>query len=103
MIRLIFDSNFWGGTSAVQNIIESDEAISLYPNPTAGVIHIQSSSTNKTYNVRVMNSLGQEVKSFVGVNNSIDINELMNGIYIIAVSNSQTGKTLFSKVVKTGM
>jgi hypothetical protein len=70
----------------VSNISNSVEAVKMYPNPSAGSIHIQS---NDDVEIQIMDQTGQvyiETQLDKGDNN-IDVNQLTNGIYFIHFKN----------------
>ncbi len=72
--------------------LETTEAgsFSVYPNPASNEITINNIPLSENH-IRIMNSLGQEMKSFT-VNNkysySIDISDLVAGIYIVKIDNN---------------
>jgi hypothetical protein len=101
MIRLIFDSNFWGGTSGVKDIASDEAHIQLFPNPTNGTIYIRSENQNALFETSVMNMMGQLVKAENAVKDHIDISELQNGVYLLSLRDITSGKTYHSKVIKT--
>jgi len=102
MIRLIFDSNYWGGTSAVNNLEENNNNISLFPNPTTGTVNIKSENPNALFELNLTNVQGQLVKHEWGVANNFSITELENGIYLLTLRDIQSGKLFHSKIIKTG-
>jgi hypothetical protein len=65
---------------------EIDDNLSIYPNPTTGMIHIES-SLNEFVQVEILNSLGQvlEVDSFQG-NYSFDLSQYGSGMYLLRTS-----------------
>jgi hypothetical protein len=101
MIRLIFDSNFWGGTSGVKDIASAEAHIQLFPNPTNGIIYMRSENQNALFETSVMNMMGQLVKAENAVKDHIDISELQNGVYLLSLRDITSGKTYHSKVIKT--
>ena len=67
--------------------------IAIYPNPSKGILHID---TNKNIQVSVTDLLGKTVvptQNF-NTNNTIDISNLNNGMYIVKVSNGNTTGSL---------
>ncbi len=60
-----------------------DDQLSVYPNPTSGVINIES-SINDIINVQIITSLGQELltDSFQG-KFSVDVSQFGNGVYFL--------------------
>jgi len=74
-------------------INEQENQMILYPNPTSGIINIQSKE--KINSVSVYNVVGQKVefKSLNNENSSIDISNLPEGIYFIELNlNNKTSK-----------
>ena len=72
----------------------------MYPNPSKGIISILSDTDG---DFRVVNQLGQTVKTFKvtnSSNNTIDLEYLNNGIYFIQGTNGTkitTGKLIIKK------
>ena len=76
----------------------SETDIVIYPNPAKDKIYfILNKHTQENYAVNFFNILGENVKSLAinSETNSIDINNLTNGIYFISVRSS--GGQLFSR------
>ena len=65
---------------------EIEDNLSVYPNPTTGMIHIES-SLNEFVQVEILNSLGQVLKvdSFQG-NYSFDLSQYGSGMYLLRTS-----------------
>lgn len=79
-------------------------SISMYPNPSNGLIHIKSSTfLNKGINVTVSNVLGKQVKNIVLNNASslyqVNLNELEAGIYMVRVR-SEYGESTQRMILK---
>ncbi|MCT4580311.1 MAG: N-acetylmuramoyl-L-alanine amidase [Flavobacteriales bacterium] len=73
--------------------------ITLYPNPTEGVITINSSEVN-IQEIEIYNSNGLKLKDVELVNNEkIDLSPYANGIYYVRIVGSENEKTTF-KVIK---
>jgi hypothetical protein len=102
MIRLIFDSNYYGGTSPVTEV-EDDIKTGIYPNPTTGMLQIKTNQVGVNFNVQIMNMVGQTVFTSQNVASQLDLSGLSNGIYLLELTNPQTGKTYNHKVIKTGI
>lgn len=102
MIRLIFDSDYKGGNTAVADL-EDNVLTSVYPNPTTGILQIKSNEANANYQVQVMNMVGQTVLTGQNITTQIDLSGLNNGIYLLQLTSPQTGKGFMHKVIKTGM
>ena len=78
-------------TLSTENSSDVD-VLSVYPNPTTGIINISDASDINTINV--LNVLGQVVRVFEG-NTTIDISDLKPGVYFLQANNG-----LKRKIVK---
>lgn len=72
---------------------ESIAAMSIYPNPASDRVSVEFTAASETNDVEVMiyNTMGQTVQSssFVGsVNTTIDVSDLLTGMYIVIVKES---------------
>jgi len=75
------------------NIEEESLNYSVYPNPSNGQIII-SNSNNESYNVKIINTLGEIIISkTLNGNKSFDLNKYGKGIYLIEMSNNNSIKT----------
>ena len=78
------------------NSLASDlESIAVYPNPTTGELYIDAIGIQK---VECYNQMGQLVRVYDNVLNSIDLNNLSEGVYTLRITVPQ-GVTM-RKVVK---
>lgn len=64
-------------------IDELTNTLSVYPNPTSGVLHIQSESPVAA--VTVYNSIGKKIQMNL-IDNKLDLSQLSNGVYIVGLS-----------------
>lgn len=71
--------------------------VTVYPTPTSGTLVINSDV--KINRVDVYNLVGAKVKSFTNVENSIDVSDLRNGVYIIEGVTAE-GETFTNRIVK---
>lgn len=73
--------------------------IFLYPNPTDGVININTRFTSGTY--QVYNLQGKVIIQNIldSTNNSIDFSKFDSGIYLLKIK-EDSGKTYFKKIIK---
>lgn len=71
--------------------------ISMYPNPTTGVLHINSEATG--YEVVIIDLTGKTVFTKVGLSNNqnIDLTDFNNGIYVVKVR--MDGSFITKKIV----
>ena len=77
---------FWNPLGIGDNEFES---ISIYPNPTNGLLNINGLNPITANSISIFNSVGMMVKSIEVTTESIkmDIGDLPNGIYILRVQN----------------
>lgn len=97
------DQIYTNGNAAAIRLITADNVgingpeqlggISIYPNPTEGMIRINMEELD-TYTVDVLNVLGELVHtSVVNSNTSIDLNDLGAGVYVVRVSTEEAAYT----------
>lgn len=92
----------WAGpeeffTLNVQSIDSPLPGIRVYPNPTKGILHIESTAGLKNYNL--YNLQGRLVKQGKLPSSQIDLSDLENGLYFLRFQN-QEGRAETLKVVK---
>jgi len=61
--------------------------IMIYPNPVSTILHVKNIS--KRANYKLYNAAGQLVSSGVILNNSINVSNLINGVYVIDIEDTQ--------------
>lgn len=76
--------------------MNTQNMISIFPNPTTGNVHITGKPANST--VRVMSIEGKTVLSTS--NEDIDISDLASGMYMIEITDDQMRRLYTAKVVK---
>ncbi len=74
---------------SVDNYISKDN-ISIFPNPTSGLVNIESESINNA-TIKIYNLLGKVVASEIALSNykSLNLNYLPNGTYFIQISDDK--------------
>jgi hypothetical protein len=79
---------------ATENAIETATAMSIYPNPTSGMLNI--TSNEEIDSVEIFNSIGNTVVSskVAGNSSAIDMSNLPNGMYFVRVSTSNGIETV---------
>ena len=72
--------------------------VSMYPNPTSGIVTIEASSVIES--ITVYNVLGQEMLSQKGnsASETLNISNLKSGVYLVRTTSN--GKTATSRIVK---
>jgi hypothetical protein len=99
MIRPYLGNNLKTVTTPL-NVIEHNyqaEDISLYPNPTNGMVYI---STNQNYHVVLCDLTGRQIALYNNVQ-SFDISSLPVGTYIAKISNTENATSfIYKKIIK---
>lgn len=88
--KLTFDMS----TSAPTPLL--DKSLSIYPNPTTGILNIGVNNPNvEIKNIRIMNLVGTEIynSSTVNPNTQINLNGLPKGFYLIQLTSQQESIT----------
>jgi hypothetical protein len=71
---------------------------SIYPNPSNGLIHLQSNSKSQfTYEVYELS--GRMVSKGFSNQNEINLNHLENGIYLIKLNNEENKQYKVSRII----
>lgn len=90
-----------GGAYMLDNTLSTDEfdsqSITLFPNPTNGIISITSNS--ELTQIEIYDSLGKSITTQNANFSSINLTSLSSGIYICKLINSN-GQVQFKKIVK---
>lgn len=84
------DLNDFGEVLSTDNI--QAQGVSIYPNPANTYVNIQTAN-NQAVNVAIYNLLGQEVLTQNNVQNTVNLEGLQKGLYIIKVSNAHVNFT----------
>lgn len=87
-------------TLAVEDA-QKQNSISVYPNPTSGLVTIQNKSNSNLKNVEIYNVAGQLVQKFNvsnAKNASLDMSQLTNGTYVLKVVSETESNSV--KVIK---
>lgn len=104
--KLIF--TYWAGTgsgsfalnkelvslASVDNIIEDNEIVSLYPNPANEIVTIKIDDNSFIGTVNITDMSGRIVStSHIDYNKTIDISELTDGLYMVTIFNDNYKET----------
>ena len=80
----------------------SNLSVSVYPNPCRGNARVTVSENGDPVDVVVMDNSGKVVKRVsLTAENTVDLNNLKSGTYIIKTINKLSGETSSSKLVVT--
>lgn len=87
------------GVGVEENAKEAKQ-IQVYPNPNKGIVNIQLPSSSQTYEVAIMNQLGQIIyaKNIPNSTVQLDFASYEAGIYFLQVQGAQYNKTI--KLIK---
>ena len=99
MIRLIFDTDFWGGTTAIKNVAQPLQ-LKLYPNPTNGLVYVRTDD-NEPLQIDVMNMVGEKVASFNAVTSNFDMGGMATGVYLVIAKDTH-GNMYRNRLIKSG-
>ena len=83
----------------IKDIANPDNEIIAYPNPTSGILTIESCFTDEEiFTIDLINSSGQvilnQTKKIIGGKFDINLSEVSNGIYILKIRTEKTVKYL---------
>ncbi len=81
----------------VSTTVVNQQSIALFPNPTSGIINIQSGKA-ENYKYNVTDALGRVIVSGTNSNSQIDLTNYNSGAYFITVTTPNNTKTL--RVIK---
>ncbi|MCB9245881.1 MAG: PKD domain-containing protein [Flavobacteriales bacterium] len=90
------DSNTFITTAWTSGIREFSElGVSVYPNPTSGLVYIKSDAANSVLDVEVLDMKGESVMKLNQIavpleGREIDLNNLASGVYQLRMSNGET-------------
>ena len=88
--------------SGVKNL--SNNPVKAYPNPTSGMLTFDLPDAATTYSLQLYNMMGQMCLSQTldSSNNNINIGSLSEGLYLIKLTDSNTGIIYQNKIEKSG-
>ena len=83
------------------NVVEPTNSVQIFPNPTSGVIHLQTKTTVGKCHISVVNALGQTVKSFDTYFDrmlELELSGMDTGVYWLEIDNGK--EQIVGKVLK---
>jgi Secretion system C-terminal sorting domain len=85
--QIDFDGKFdYSNTISIK--IGKEKSIQFYPNPTTGIITIESEAILNV-DILIYNTIGKLIKSTKTQNNTINISELPKGVYMVSMTNNE--------------
>ncbi|MDC9721384.1 MAG: Ig-like domain-containing protein [Urechidicola sp.] len=92
--------NFTTGNVLATADFDLKQHLSIYPNPTNGLLNIQIADYNEDLTVEIFDILGKKVESkvFVENNNQINLSNLPTGIYLLKATASN--KSYTTRIIK---
>ena len=105
---IIFDGDGQFGSSestniSVVNSLSNDEFleanISIFPNPTTGVVQVKSSGLVSEMKYEVFNMLGQILKANDIKNETVNLSNLPSNVYFIRFTEVDTQRSLVKKII----
>jgi hypothetical protein len=79
---------------SIEEIVLNSNKLNLYPNPTSDILNFNFGNDVEVKNISVFDLNGRQIKLKASYNNTIDVSELVSGLYIIRL---QTESGYFSK------
>lgn len=83
--------------SLAVNQNEINQVFKLYPNPVKDLLTIET--TISISKVTIYNIIGQEVKNSIGNNSQLDLTDLVDGIYVVKITNDTLNQVF--KIIKS--
>ena len=96
-IQLLNDTFDSGGATLKDKDFALLTGITLYPNPTNGILNIEG-DTSKIQSIAIYNIVGQHVKTISNQFKTIDIGNLESGLYLLKVAGDSMSFT--TRVIK---
>jgi hypothetical protein len=103
--NIYFDFNFPIITNIESTTISAlstsnfdEDKIKIYPNPTSGILNIQTDNISE-FNIEIFDLIGKKVGQFSN-QNQLDISNYKSGIYLIKITDLQSNMTITQKVIK---
>jgi hypothetical protein len=100
MLRLLLGHSYQIGTG-IKNIALNP--IKAYPNPTTGIISFDLPDPNNSYSIQLYSMLGEMSleQTINGSNNTINIENLDQGVYLLRMTDNKSGISYQNKIVKS--
>ena len=77
-------------------------SVSLYPNPSTGIVSVEVAEHIKEYTIEVISTTGQRVFSseyeHIGAQTTLDLSNVENGMYYVILTDKESGKFTKEKI-----
>jgi len=89
----------------LKNVLSNDDellarSLSLYPNPTSGLIQVQTTEATGELRYDVFNLLGQSLQSKLVIQGQpIDLSNLPNSIYVLRITDESRNASITRKII----
>lgn len=85
------------GVIGVEDFYQVKESVSIFPNPTEDIIHIELKKIPQNVSIQIHNIYGEIIlsRSLSKKHSQISLGHLVNGIYLITFHRYQNGKTFY--------
>jgi hypothetical protein len=95
---------YYKGTSSMVGIEENNLSLAfdVFPNPANTYIYLNINNTQEaTYELEIINLLGEKIisRKISNTQNTIDVEQLSNGVYFVCLIAKSKGKSLTKKIV----
>jgi len=101
MIHLLFGDTSKIMPTHIKDIRKETLDVSVYPNPTKGLLYIQSNIAPGNCEIKLLDILGSVRMSKLLSSNMVDMQPLENGMYLLYIKDTVSGRTAIKKVLKT--
>lgn len=72
--------------------------VSLFPNPTTGILHIDTANNAEVKSMQLVDVNGRVIKTVNGFASQLDLTELSNGVYMLTIETATAKET--KKIIK---
>jgi hypothetical protein len=101
MIRLIFDTDFYGFNSGIKDVTANNLSIKVYPNPTTGLVTFDIPKEIYKAEVVVYDLTGKLMLKQGLEGSTLSLNGLQEGFYLVQLRDLNSGKTYTNKILKS--
>ncbi|MCS6818435.1 MAG: T9SS type A sorting domain-containing protein [Chitinophagales bacterium] len=100
MIHLLFGDTSKIKPSHVSDLRKERWALSIYPNPTSGMLNIYVEDEMHHYDIAIYDLMGKLRWYKPTITQRIDIRELEDGLYFLKITNQKNGASVLRRIIK---